>query len=125
MRHAASGRSGAHDLEATEVEAHRESRAQRLVSSPYTNRSDRASDDVRGTYDGVEIHRDAVEWCQRTITSADPRFRFHRADVVSSAYNPDGLVPSFEYTFPFPDQSFDFIFLASVFTHMLPESVEH
>ena len=29
------------------------------------------------------------------------------------------------YRFPFADQAFDFIFLASVFTHMLPDAVEH
>src|SRR5208282_391883 len=27
--------------------------------------------------------------------------------------------------FPYPDRSFDFTFLASVFTHMLPQEVEH
>src|SRR5262249_21854763 len=26
---------------------------------------------------------------------------------------------------PFPDKTFDFIFLGSVFTHMLPDAVEH
>ena len=81
--------------------------------------------DLRGGYDGVEIHPEAVEWCQRAITPLHPTFRFHRADLVSPAYNPHGLVPASEYRFPFPDQSFDFIFLASVFTHMLPDAVEH
>ncbi|MGH9408291.1 MAG: class I SAM-dependent methyltransferase [Vicinamibacterales bacterium] len=77
-----------------------------------------------GGYEGLEIHPEAVSWCQRAITPKHPHFRFHRADVLSGAYNPAGLVPASGYTFPFPDQSFDFIFLASVFTHMLPEAVE-
>ena len=80
---------------------------------------------LHGGYDGVEIHPEAVAWCQRTITPRHPSFRFHRADVASRAYNPHGLVPAAAYRFPFPDQSFDFIFLASVFTHMLPDAVEH
>jgi SAM-dependent methyltransferase len=80
---------------------------------------------LHGGYDGVEIHPEAVAWCQRTITPRHPSFRFHRADVASRAYNPHGLVPASAYRFPFPDQSFDFIFLASVFTHMLPDAVEH
>jgi SAM-dependent methyltransferase len=54
-----------------------------------------------------------------------PSFRFHRADLASRAYNPHGLVPASEYRFPFSDRSFDVIFLASVFTHMLPDAVEH
>jgi SAM-dependent methyltransferase len=80
---------------------------------------------LRGGYDGVEVHPEAVGWCQRAITPRHPTFRFHRADVSSSAYNPDGAVPASSYRFPFPDQNFDFIFLGSVFTHMLPDSVEH
>ena len=40
-------------------------------------------------------------------------------------YNPDGRVKASEYRFPFKDESFDFIFLYSVFTHMLPEDVEN
>jgi len=80
---------------------------------------------LRGGYDGVEIHSEAVGWCQRAITPRHSNFRFHRADVASHAYNPRGRVPASAYQFPFPHQNFDFIFLGSVFTHMLPDSVEH
>jgi SAM-dependent methyltransferase len=79
---------------------------------------------LRAGYDGIEIHADAVSWCQRAITNRYPTFRFHRADLASSAYNPRGQVPASAYRFPFPDKSFDFIFLSSVFTHMLPDGVE-
>jgi SAM-dependent methyltransferase len=80
---------------------------------------------LRGGYDGIEIHPEAVWWCQRAITRRHPTFRFHRADLVSRAYNPNGRVTASTYRFPFPDQGFDFIFLGSVFTHMLPDAVEH
>lgn len=80
---------------------------------------------LRGGYDGVEIHKEAVEWCQREITPRHPQFRFHRADIFSGAYNPRGSVAAKAYRFPFHDHSFDFILLASVFTHMLPDEVEH
>jgi SAM-dependent methyltransferase len=80
---------------------------------------------LRGGYDGVEIHPEAVAWCQQAITRKHPGFRFHRADLASRAYNPGGLIPASEYRFPFPDETFDFIFLSSVFTHMLPDAVEH
>lgn len=81
--------------------------------------------DRQGHYDGVDIHPEAVAWCQKAITPRYPSFRFHRADLASSLYNPGGLVPALAYRFPFPNQSFDFIFLGSVFTHMLPDAVEH
>jgi SAM-dependent methyltransferase len=80
---------------------------------------------LRGGYDGIEIHPEAVAWCQRAITRRHPAFRFHRADLASRAYNPHGRVLASEYRFPFPDGSFDFIVLASVFTHMMPDAVEH
>lgn len=80
---------------------------------------------LTGGYDGVEIHPEAVAWCQRAITRKHPRFRFHHADLASNAYNASGAVPASAYRFPFPDHSFDVIFLSSVFTHMLPDAVEH
>jgi SAM-dependent methyltransferase len=82
-------------------------------------------DYLEGGYDGIEIHPEAVAWCQRAITRRHPTFRFHRADLASRAYNRRGSVSPAEYRFPFSDRSFDFIFLASVFTHMLPNAVEH
>jgi SAM-dependent methyltransferase len=80
---------------------------------------------LRGGYDGIEIHPEAVTWCQQNITERFPDFRFHRADVASRAYNPHGSVPASAYCFPFADNAFDFVLLASVFTHMLPDDVSH
>jgi SAM-dependent methyltransferase len=75
---------------------------------------------LRGTYDGIEVHKEAVTWCRRAITPRHPTFRFHHADVANSAYNPNGRSTAAAYRFPFPDRSFDVIFLASVYTHLLP-----
>jgi SAM-dependent methyltransferase len=82
-------------------------------------------DYLRGGYDGVEIHPEAVAWCQQTITPRHSSFRFHRADISSRAYNATGIQLPSTYRFPFSDQSFDFIMLASVFTHMQPGDVAH
>lgn len=80
-------------------------------------------DYLQGGYDGLDIHPEAIAWCQRTITTGYPGFRFHRADIASRAYNPGGSESAAGYRFPFPDRTFDFIFLASVFTHMMPDAV--
>src|SRR5437016_12122831 len=45
-----------------------------------------------GGYDGIEIHPEAVAWCQRAITRKHPHFRFHHANLASDAYNPRGSV---------------------------------
>lgn len=78
-----------------------------------------------GSYCGVDIVRRGVEWCQRAYVDF-PNFRFVFADdLYSSHYNPDGKTPAAQYRFPFADQSFDLIFLASVFTHLMPDELEN
>jgi len=79
---------------------------------------------LNGGYDGIEIHCEAVAWCQKAITPHYPKFRFHGADLASVAYNPKGVASAATYQFPFTDRSFDFILVGSVFTHMLPDGIE-
>jgi SAM-dependent methyltransferase len=79
---------------------------------------------LQGTYDGIEVHGEAVAWCQRAITPRHPTFRFHHADLAS-VYNPGGPVQAAAYRFPFPDRSFDVIFLGSVYTHLQPDDAAH
>jgi SAM-dependent methyltransferase len=81
-------------------------------------------DYLQGGYDGVEIHAEAVAWCQGAITPHHPRFRFHRADLENTAYNPRGGQPASGYRFPFADRTFDYVYLGSVFTHMPIDEVE-
>lgn len=78
-----------------------------------------------GSYEGFDIVRDGVDWCRREITPPFPHFRFQHADIFNSCYNPGGKLQPTDFRFPYPDASFDFVFLTSVFTHMLPRDVEH
>lgn len=77
-----------------------------------------------GTYDGVDISGAAVEWCQEAYRSY-PNFRFHHINAANGYYNPHGSFASAECKMPFADRSFDFVFLTSVFTHMLADDVRH
>jgi SAM-dependent methyltransferase len=64
-----------------------------------------------------------IEWCQAEITSRFPNFRFKLLPLYNSAYLPDVSLPSAnELRFPYPDESFDFVFAHSVFTHLLPDA---
>jgi SAM-dependent methyltransferase len=45
--------------------------------------------------------------------------------VSNTRYNPKGDVSPSSFVFPYGDAVFDVAFLASVFTHLLPDSVEH
>jgi SAM-dependent methyltransferase len=82
-------------------------------------------DYLHGGYEAIEIHREAVTWCQKAISPRHPAFQFHHADVANDAYNPGGRLAASEYQFPFDNRDFDLVFLGSVFTHMLPSAVEH
>jgi SAM-dependent methyltransferase len=79
---------------------------------------------TNGSYDGIDIVAPAIEWCQRAYQRL-PNFHFHFADIYNQAYNPAGNLRAAEYKFPFADASFDFVYLTSVFTHMLPEDMEN
>ena len=76
-------------------------------------------------YRGLEVVEIGVRWCRRAVTPRFPNFQFIQADVRNERYNPEGRFAACEYRFPFDDESFDFVFLTSVFTHMYPRDVAH
>ena len=78
---------------------------------------------LTGRYEGLDVVPGGIKWCQEHITPHRPNFRFTLADVYNGKYNPDGKVVASEYRFPYDDASFDFAFLTSVFTHLLPDDV--
>ncbi|HVP37574.1 MAG TPA: class I SAM-dependent methyltransferase [Candidatus Saccharimonadales bacterium] len=78
-----------------------------------------------GEYHGFDIVPHGIAWCQQRITARFPHFRFVHANLFNRSYNPDGPIQPKDFRFPYPDRYFDFAFLTSVFTHMLPEDLEH
>jgi SAM-dependent methyltransferase len=77
----------------------------------------------QGSYDGFDIIPFGIEWCRAHITARHPNFQFRLADLKSLTYNPDGAGQAASYRFPYDDAAFDFVFLTSVFTHLMPEEV--
>jgi len=80
---------------------------------------------TEGRYAGFDISAKAIAWCRENITRQHPNFDFEVADIYNSLYNPKGQYQSLDFRFPYPDASFDVVFLTSVFTHMFPPDVEH
>jgi len=78
-----------------------------------------------GSYEGFDIYREGIVWCQTKISRHYPNFQFRCVDVVNPVYNPTGSLNALTFDFPYKDASFDFIFLTSVFTHMLPAEMNH
>jgi SAM-dependent methyltransferase len=78
-----------------------------------------------GSYVGFDVMAESVRWCRRAISSRHRNFRFEVADIYNGVYNPGGRSRASNYRFPYPDAHFDFVFLTSVFTHLLPPDMEN
>jgi ubiquinone/menaquinone biosynthesis C-methylase UbiE len=79
----------------------------------------------RAVYEGIDITKAGIDWCREKITLRFPNFHFQQIDVYNKLYNPLGKYQPSEYKFPFADESFSFVMLGSVFTHMLPADAEN
>lgn len=80
---------------------------------------------LTGTYDGFDIVKTSIDYCQRVITARHPRFRFRHVELFNTHYTPDYVAQPHEFRFPYPDNCFTFVFLTSVFTHMRHQEVEN
>ncbi len=76
-------------------------------------------------YEGFDIVKKGVDWCKKEITSSFPNFTFTHIDLKNSLYNLSTATEASDFRFPYNDKYFDFAFLISVFTHMLPADVEN
>jgi len=80
------------------------------------------------SYTGFDRHPGMIKWCQDEITRHASRFLFQCFDIKSAYFIRDGYngtIKASSFRFPFPDQSFDFTLLSSVFTHMPLEESAH
>lgn len=76
-----------------------------------------------GGYVGMDIEKISLESCKDRPIFIRKSFDFVYLDIKNDEYNPDGKNYANTYTFPYNDDSFDVIFLVSVFTHMLTADV--
>lgn len=76
-------------------------------------------------YEGFDINPTAIRWCQENISTKYPNFHFQLADVYNNLYNPTGKYRAIEFEFPYKDKFFDFVFLTSIFTHLLPADLDN
>ncbi len=72
-------------------------------------------------YLGLDVVEPFVAWCTRHITAAHPRFEFAHLDVATPRYNPEGTMPATGASLPVPDDAFDLVFAASLYTHLRPD----
>lgn len=73
-------------------------------------------------YEGFDIFEDAIEFCN---TINRPNYTFKWVNLYNTHFNKGGKIEAQDFIFPYENNTFDFIFLTSVFTHVMPEVVEH
>jgi len=72
----------------------------------------------RGRYIGIDIDEEMIQWCRAHF---DERFEFHLSSHVSRTYQ--GVGGSALYRLPVADNSVDFLFSGSLFTHLLEKEL--
>lgn len=72
----------------------------------------------QGSYCGLDIVREYVDWCRGNLPVDADRFEFIHADVTSSMYNPNGSMTPEEFRFPHADRAFTLAIATSLFTHL-------
>lgn len=78
----------------------------------------------KGAYEGFDIVDTGINWCKKNISKDYPNFSFKLVNLKNDLYSARGSEAS-SFRFPYDDDRFDFVFLTSVFTHMIPIEVEH
>ena len=78
-----------------------------------------------GSYTGVDIMHDCINWCRTHITPKHANFTFLATDIQSADYNPTGSLKTVQYELPLADASIDRVILQSVFTHLLADEITH
>lgn len=77
-----------------------------------------------GSYEGFDLVSTGVKWCKKNISSKYPNFKFRKTTLYNDLYTSGGIKAE-KFIFPYKENEFDFVFLISVFTHMLPDEVEN
>jgi SAM-dependent methyltransferase len=75
-------------------------------------------------FEGFDVDKKAISYCRKRIAPYYPNFHFTCVDLRNTYYNRGGSLNASEFCFPFEDASFSFAFATSVFTHLLPDTVE-
>lgn len=79
----------------------------------------------KGSYDGFDIVKSGIEWCNKNISEKYPNFKFSYTGLYNQLYNTSDKADAGKFIFPYGDSKFDFVILTSVFTHMMPAEVEN
>ena len=78
-----------------------------------------------GRYEGFDIVKIGIKWCNKRIKPKFPNFNFIHIDLKNDLYNLNTTREAKNFIFPYKDNEFDLVILTSVFTHMMPEDINN
>jgi SAM-dependent methyltransferase len=67
-----------------------------------------------GAYTGVDMWRDGIDWCDKTITPRFPNFSFRHLDLRHDSLNASGSTPVEAVHLPMDNAVFDFVMLGAI-----------
>ncbi|AYN03046.1 class I SAM-dependent methyltransferase [Flavobacterium sp. 140616W15] len=76
------------------------------------------------SYEGFDLVKKGINWCKNNITINFPNFNFQHIPLNNDLYSLTNQKAE-NFTFPYLDNSFDTVFLFSVFTHMQPLEIQN
>lgn len=77
-----------------------------------------------GKYEGFDVVKKGIVWCKKRISKDFPNFNFQYIPLNNDLYHFAGKKAE-DFVFPYENNSFDIVFLFSVFTHMQPLEVQN
>jgi ubiquinone/menaquinone biosynthesis C-methylase UbiE len=77
-----------------------------------------------GEYEGFDVVKKGIVWCKKHISKDFPNFNFQYIALNNDLYHLTSQQAE-SFVFPYSDNSFDVVFLFSVFTHMQPLEVQN
>jgi SAM-dependent methyltransferase len=77
-----------------------------------------------GKYEGFDVVKIGVDWCAKNISKRFPNFNFRYVPIFNDLYN-NSEIKAANFEFPYSTNYFDFSFAMSVYTHMLPNEIDH
>lgn len=77
-----------------------------------------------GEYEGFDVVKSGVDWCNKKISKDFPNFNFTYVPLFNDLYN-TSKGKAEDFVFPYEDDQFNKVFSFSVFTHMQVDEIQN
>lgn len=79
---------------------------------------------TNGKYEGFDVVKKGVDWCNKNISNKFPNFNFKFVPLNNELYN-SYSEKAVDFKFPYENEKFQKVYLFSVFTHMKIEDIKN